>query len=178
MAVKNASTKRQQKVSDADVAELTLVLGETLHALKQTRQPPDDLKAALEEASLAPRHVPALLTLAIGGPLSVSDLAKRVGLGLPTTSTIVGELSRAGLVERAEDENDRRRTIVRLHGDQEAAMTEWAHERSRRFAPRSSGSRPRPVRTSSTPCAPSTTRRRATGRSTPATAARPLDDGV
>ena len=128
MAVKNASTRRQQKVSDADVAELTLVLGETLHALKQTRQPPDDLKAALEEASLAPRHVPALLTVAIGGPLSVSELAKRIGLGLPTTSTIVGELSRAGLVERAEDEADRRRTIVRLHPDHEDAMAEWAHE--------------------------------------------------
>ena len=128
MTVKNASTKRQQKVSDADVAELTLLLGETLHALKQTRQPPADLKAALEKSSLAPRHVPALLTIAIGGPLSVSELARRIGLGLPTTSTIVGELSRAGLVERTEDEADRRRTIVRLHHDHEQAMAEWARE--------------------------------------------------
>jgi len=128
MAVKNASTRRQQAVSDADVAELTLVLGETLHALKQASPPPDDLKEALERASLAPRHVPALLTIALGRSLSVSELARRLGLGLPTTSTIVGELSRAGLVERAEDEADRRRTIVRLHGDYEQAMGLWAKE--------------------------------------------------
>jgi DNA-binding MarR family transcriptional regulator len=44
----------------------------------------------------------------------VSELAERLGLSLPTTSQLVGELSRAGLVDRAEDERDRRVTLVRL----------------------------------------------------------------
>src|SRR4051794_8565891 len=126
MPVKNPSTKRNQTASDPDVAELTLLLGETLHALKQAKPPPADLKAALERSSLAPRHVPALLTVALSDSLSVSELAKRIGLGLSTTSTIVGELSRAGLVERAEDEQDRRRTIVRLHSDYQGATNAWA----------------------------------------------------
>ena len=128
MAVKDTTTRRQQTVSDSDVAELTLLLGETMHALKQTRPPPAGLKEALEKSSLAPRHMPALLTIALGGAVSVSELARRIGLGLPTTSTIVGELSRAGFVERTEDEADRRRTIVRLHHDYEDAMGEWAKE--------------------------------------------------
>ena len=58
-------------------------------------------------------------------PISVSELAKRLGLLLSSTSTIVGELSRAGLLERAEDEHDRRRTIVRVHEDYRAAMEGW-----------------------------------------------------
>jgi len=44
----------------------------------------------------------------------VSELAERLGLSLPTTSQLVGELSRAGLLERAEDDRDRRVTLVRL----------------------------------------------------------------
>ncbi|MDX6664491.1 MAG: hypothetical protein QOG68_697 [Solirubrobacteraceae bacterium] len=126
MAVQNAATKRQQAVTDQDVNELTQLLGETLHALKQGSAPPPNLKAALERSSLAPRHVPALLTVARGDALSVSELARRIGLGLSTTSTIVGELSRAGLVERSEDEADRRRTIVRLHDDYQKEMKAWA----------------------------------------------------
>ena len=48
-----------------------------------------------------------------------------MGLVLSTTSTIVGQLSRAGLVERAEDEHDHRRTIVQLHPDHREAMDAW-----------------------------------------------------
>jgi DNA-binding MarR family transcriptional regulator len=66
-----------------------------------------------------------LLAVALAGPLSVSDLAKRLGLGLSTTSTIVGQLDRAGLVHRSEDDADRRRTIVRVHDDHREAMNAW-----------------------------------------------------
>jgi DNA-binding MarR family transcriptional regulator len=47
--------------------------------------------------------------------MSVTELADRLGLKLATTSLLVGELSRAGLVDRTEDENDRRRKIVSLN---------------------------------------------------------------
>ena len=69
--------------------------------------------------------MPALLAVAAAGPLSVSELARRLGLGLSTTSAIVGQLSRAGLLERAEDDADRRRTIVRLHEDYSTALGAW-----------------------------------------------------
>jgi hypothetical protein len=50
------------------------------------------------------------------------------GLGLSSTSAIVGQLSRAGLVARAEDEADRRRTIVRLHEDYQEMIGTWAEQ--------------------------------------------------
>jgi DNA-binding MarR family transcriptional regulator len=79
----------------------------------------------MERSSLGKRHATALLAVAAAEPISVSELAKRLGLLLSSTSTIVGELSRAGMVERAEDEEDRRRTIVRVHEDYRDAMDGW-----------------------------------------------------
>jgi DNA-binding MarR family transcriptional regulator len=86
-----------------------------LHHGRQERAPPE-LIAAAEGAGLGPRHVAPIFTLAFAGEaaLSVSQLAQRIGLSLATTSQLLGELSRAGLVERAEDERDRRRTLVRI----------------------------------------------------------------
>jgi DNA-binding MarR family transcriptional regulator len=108
--------------------ELARVIGATLAKLKQSGPPPLQLRGIFEEFSLGPRHVPALMALTLGGPLSVGDLARELGHTLPTTSTIVGELSRAGLVDRAEDDHDRRRTIVQVHGDHAEAITAWAHQ--------------------------------------------------
>jgi DNA-binding MarR family transcriptional regulator len=56
--------------------------------------------------------MPPLFTLALAGPLSVSELSEALGLQLSSTSTLVGQLSRAGLLTRVEDDHDRRRTIV------------------------------------------------------------------
>jgi DNA-binding MarR family transcriptional regulator len=110
---------------DTDLDELSSLLWETLRGLKQSSPPPQALRDAIERGSLGPRHMPALLAVAAAGPLSVSELARRLGLGLSTTSAIVGQLSRAGLLERAEDETDRRRTIVRLHEDYGATIGAW-----------------------------------------------------
>jgi DNA-binding MarR family transcriptional regulator len=110
---------------DADLDELSSLLWETVRGLKQSSPPPQALHDAAERGSLGPRHMPALLAVAAAGPLSVSELARRLGLGLSTTSAIVGQLSRAGLLERAEDETDRRRTIVRLHDDYGATIGGW-----------------------------------------------------
>src|SRR6202035_2327954 len=62
-------------------------------------------------APLGPRHVAALQQLR-GAPLTVSELAARLGLTLPTVSGVVADLDRAGFVERHPDPADRRRTIV------------------------------------------------------------------
>ena len=110
---------------DEDLDELSSLLWETLRGLKQSSPAPQELRDAAEQGSLGPRHMPALLAVAAAGPLSVSELARRLGLGLSTTSAIVGQLSRAGLLERAEDEADRRRTIVRLQEDYGATIGEW-----------------------------------------------------
>ena len=111
-----------------DLAELAVLLGETLACLKRSGPPPTDIRGAFERYSLGPRHFPALIAVMLSGPLSVSELARRLGHTLPTTSTIVGQLSRAGLLDRAEDENDRRRTIVRVHDEHAEQITAWAQQ--------------------------------------------------
>jgi DNA-binding MarR family transcriptional regulator len=125
MAVKsNLKTEPGPSVAD-DLAELVSLLPVTLHDLKNAVPAPMPMRQAMERASLGRRHAPALLAVAAAEPIGVSELAKRLGLLLSTTSTLVGELNRAGLVERAEDDQDRRRTIVRVHRDYRDAMEAW-----------------------------------------------------
>jgi DNA-binding MarR family transcriptional regulator len=125
MAVKsNPQTESRTSVED-ELTELAALLPVTLHDLKSAVPAPMPMRDAMERAALGKRHAPALLAVAAAEPISVSELARRLGLLLSSTSTIVGELSRAGLLERAEDDDDRRRTIVRLHEDYRDAMETW-----------------------------------------------------
>ncbi len=125
MTVKSEPKTESAAGVDQDVAEFMSLLTATLRDLKSAGPRPAEINDAFELAGLGKRHMPALLAVAAVGPISVTDLAKRLGLVLSSTSTMVGELSRAGLLERAEDENDRRRTIVRLHEDHREAIDGW-----------------------------------------------------
>jgi DNA-binding MarR family transcriptional regulator len=75
-------------------------------------------------ASLGPRHVAALQQIR-GGPVTVSELAARLGLTLPTVSGVLADLGRAGFVERHPDPADRRRTIVAITPDKAAVIGDW-----------------------------------------------------
>jgi DNA-binding MarR family transcriptional regulator len=120
-----------EHVSRDDVREVLQLLVGVITGLKRGRDDvPDTLREAFEGGGLGPRHVPVLMAVAFGGPLSVSEIAERIGLSLATTSLMVGELDRHGIVVRAEDERDRRRTIVRMHDDHRAIVDAWSQERS------------------------------------------------
>ncbi len=123
-----ASTTKLDPSLESDLDELSSLVWETFRGLKQSSPPPQELRDAATRASLGPRHMPALRAVAIAGPMSVSELARRLGLGLSTTSAIVGQLSRAGLLERAEDDADRRRTIVRLDDEYGEVIGTWAKQ--------------------------------------------------
>jgi DNA-binding MarR family transcriptional regulator len=125
MAVKSEPTKARPTSVEEDLTELTALLPVTLHDLKGAVPAPMPMRDAMEGAGLGKRHGSALLAVAAAEPISVSDLAKRLGLLVSSTSTLVGELSRAGLLERSEDDQDRRRTIVRVHADYRYAMEGW-----------------------------------------------------
>jgi DNA-binding MarR family transcriptional regulator len=85
----------------------------------------EEIPATLREAGLlGQRHVGMLITLAIGGPLSVSELAQRTDMTVAHASLVVGELAKAGLVERDHDEQDRRRIIVSLSDTARPAVAE------------------------------------------------------
>ena len=102
-------------VPDAQLAELLPLLPALVRAMtRRMAEVPPALKAIWTEHSLAPRHMNVLLALSVSGPMSVTDLSARLGVGLATASLLVGELSRVGIVARREDEDDRRRTIVEL----------------------------------------------------------------
>ena len=66
--------------------------------------------------------------LVSNGALSVSELAQRLDLSLSAASQLVAELSRAEFIEREEDANDRRRTIVKMsrtHGKEITAYIQF-----------------------------------------------------
>jgi len=81
-------------------------------------------RAAPAPAPLSRRHVAALEQIR-GGPLTVGELASRLGLTLPTVSGVLADLDRAGLVERRPDPADRRRTIVQIVPGQAVAIGHW-----------------------------------------------------
>jgi DNA-binding MarR family transcriptional regulator len=83
-----------------------------------------DRAAPQTPAPLGPRHVAALEQLR-EGPITVSELAARLDLTLPTVSGVLADLDRAGLVDRRADPADRRRTIVQIVPAQTALVREW-----------------------------------------------------
>jgi DNA-binding MarR family transcriptional regulator len=101
---------------DDDLQEFIQLFAQVVQAQKRDKgHPPSAFIEAIEGGGLGPRHIRVLMSLTFAEAQSVSELAGRIGLSLGTTSLMVGELSKAGLVERSEDELDRRRTLVRIH---------------------------------------------------------------
>jgi DNA-binding MarR family transcriptional regulator len=80
---------------------------------------------ALRSLDLAPRHLSLLSYLLFDGPMNVTELAERLEVAPTTVSLMVGDLSRKGVVERREDEADRRRTIVRIDDGARADVDAW-----------------------------------------------------
>jgi DNA-binding MarR family transcriptional regulator len=84
----------------------------------------------MQRRGLGARHISALLTVALHGPMSVTQLAKRQRLTLKTASLIAVELQQAGLVDRHEDPADRRRTILQLAAGKERMINKGLANRA------------------------------------------------
>lgn len=118
-------------MTNEELAELLPLLPMLVRAMtRRMAQVPPGLKTVWQAHSLAPRHMNVLLTLSFVGPTSVSDLSALLGVGLPTASLLVGELSRVGLVARKEDDDDRRRTIVELAPEHREAVAGFLSRRA------------------------------------------------
>jgi DNA-binding MarR family transcriptional regulator len=92
-----------------------------------------EIPAAFREAGrYGERHISMLISLAIEGRGTVSELAQRLDITGAHASLVVGELARAGLVERDHDDRDRRLIIVSLS---DAAKPAVAEMRKRHAAP-------------------------------------------
>ncbi len=114
---------------EEDVRELLRLFPLVVRGLRRC-SPPEPLQRAFEAGTLGPRHIPVLFSLALEGPATVSELAGRIALAPATTSLLVNELSRAELVDRREDDRDRRRTIVSLPDEVRPLMEVRAQERA------------------------------------------------
>lgn len=120
---------------EADLLELMRLMPPVVRGLKRRASErnraggPQPLRALLAEGSLGPRHLPVIVVLAFDGPLTVSELARRIGLGVAATSLMVGDLDRVGIVQREIDERDRRRTLVSLGEPLREQCVTFARER-------------------------------------------------
>ncbi len=83
------------------------------------------IPTALQGLDLAPRHLALLAYLQYDGPLTVSQLAERLEVAPTTVSLMVGDLSRHGILTRAEDDADRRRRIVAIAPIYAVPITQW-----------------------------------------------------
>ncbi|MFG1695050.1 MarR family transcriptional regulator [Nonomuraea sp. NPDC049309] len=63
--------------------------------------------------------------LLLDGPLTVSQLADRPSVAPTTVSLLVSELSRKGVLERREDDADRRRRIIDISPGSRPAISRW-----------------------------------------------------
>jgi DNA-binding MarR family transcriptional regulator len=112
------------------VARLAPLLPQLAFALRRRRG--EILIAQGTRGRLGERHIAALISLAIAGPATVSELAERLDMTTAHASLVVGDLAGAGLVDRDHDERDRRRIIVSVS---EAARPTIAQMRDRHAAP-------------------------------------------
>jgi DNA-binding MarR family transcriptional regulator len=83
-----------------------------------------DQASPAAQAPLSQRHAAALEEMS-DGPLTVGELAARLGLSLPTVSGVLADLDRAGYVERQPDPDDRRRTIARITPAKASLIAQW-----------------------------------------------------
>lgn len=103
-------------------------------ALVRRGEPSNSSRLALgrtmRKHGLEQRHASALLTIALYGPMTITQLAGRHHVTLKTASLIAVELEEAGLIQRREDPTDRRRTIVTIPKAKERAINEGLHNRA------------------------------------------------
>jgi DNA-binding MarR family transcriptional regulator len=105
---------------DDAVRELMLLMPRMVGRAKRLPLP-----AQLRSFDLAPRHLSLLSILLLDGPLTVSELAAKLGVAPTTVSLLIGDLSRKGVLVRREDEADRRRRIVDISAESRPAISEW-----------------------------------------------------
>jgi DNA-binding MarR family transcriptional regulator len=113
-------TNREQLV------ELRTQLRRVMRGLWSRRRPsPELLELVSGDPPLGRRHVGVLSHIGAEGAQTVSEIAETVGLSLPAVSKLTRDLEDHGLVERREDPDDRRRTLVDLEPATAKRVKAW-----------------------------------------------------
>ena len=94
--------------NEALASDVVSLLRELLHALLASSVP------TWVDLQLTVPQLRTVFIIAHSETSSVSKVAQQLGIGEPTASHLIDKLVQAGLVERTEDPQDRRRALVRL----------------------------------------------------------------
>src|SRR3954454_10405797 len=108
--------------------DLFIALGAVAKRLKHRPLPEH---ASLQGVPFAPRHVAALLQIGQDAPIGMSELSERMNVSLATMSQVVTDLEEWGLVVRASDPADRRRTLVSISPQHRPAIKAIFEQRMR-----------------------------------------------
>jgi DNA-binding MarR family transcriptional regulator len=106
--------------TDDAIRALLLLMPRIVGRAKRLKVPEE-----LASLALAPRHLSLLSYLLFDGPATVNELAGRLEVAPTTVSLMVAELSRKGVLERREDDADRRRRIVSITDAKRPAIDAW-----------------------------------------------------
>jgi DNA-binding MarR family transcriptional regulator len=117
---------------DEQLGELRLLLRQVMRGLWARRRPTQELLELVSgDPPLGRRHVSLLAQIGTDGERSVGELARELDLSLPAASKLTRDLEDHGLVERREDPEDRRRTVVALSPRTAKRVHAWLDQRSK-----------------------------------------------
>lgn len=114
------TTRRSGPTTDEAVRAMILLMPQLVGRIKRIPIPD-----RLRSFDLSPRHLSLLSFLLHDGPLPVGALAQRLEVAPTTASLMVSDLGRQGILERREDDTDRRRTIVSIAESHRQAIKDW-----------------------------------------------------
>jgi DNA-binding MarR family transcriptional regulator len=114
--VRGLSTK--ESISSSRLADVERLL-ELLSALGRKAGLRDPVASVLEDMQLTPVQIHALMWIGRDGPLTMGELARRLGSSERAVTGVVDRLERAKLARRARAEDDRR--VVRVHLERKGA---------------------------------------------------------
>src|SRR3954470_11962082 len=102
-------------INETELAELRGLLRRILRGLWSRRRPtPELLELVSGEPPLGRRHGRVPPQIGAEGGRTVGALARELGLSRPAASKLARDLEDHALLERREDPDDRRRTVVAL----------------------------------------------------------------
>jgi DNA-binding MarR family transcriptional regulator len=91
---------------------------------------PPALLATFETHGLSNRHGAVLFQVLAADGISVGELARHIGVSMTNASQLVGDLTRAGWLNRTSDPADHRRTLLSLAPGRQHDVLEFVERRS------------------------------------------------
>ncbi|RDI49157.1 MarR family winged helix-turn-helix transcriptional regulator [Nocardia mexicana] len=114
------STTESGPDTDDAIRAMLLLMPRLVGRAKRMRPP-----AELGSLALAPRHLSLLSYLLFDGAMTVNELAARLDVAPTTVSLMVSDLTQQGVLERREDDTDRRRKIISIADKALPAIRQW-----------------------------------------------------